>query len=53
VLADKGFAGREIEGQIAALRVTMLRPDRRNEPTRHGNLGGVRQWIESVFDLRG
>jgi hypothetical protein len=53
VLADKGFTGREIEGQIAARRVTMLRPDRRNEPTRHGNLGGVRQWIESVFDLRG
>jgi len=50
VLADKGFAGREIEGQIAALQVTLLRPDRRNEPTRHGNLGGVRQWIESVFD---
>jgi hypothetical protein len=50
VLADKGLAGREIEGQIAALGVTMLRPDRRNEPLRHGNLGGVRQWIESVFD---
>jgi len=21
---------------------------RRNEPARHGNLGGARQWIESV-----
>lgn len=50
VLADKGLAGREIEGQIAALGISMLRPDRRNEPARHGNLGGVRQWIESVFD---
>jgi hypothetical protein len=27
-----------------------LRPDRRDERARHGNLGGVRQWIESVFD---
>jgi Transposase DDE domain len=50
VLTDKGLAGREIEGQINALGITMLRPDRRNEPARHGNLGGVRQWIESVFD---
>lgn len=50
VLADKGLAGREIEAQIAALGITMLRPDRRDERTRHGNLGGVRQWIESVYD---
>jgi hypothetical protein len=41
---------REIESQIAALGVTMLRPDGRDERTRHGNLGCVRQWIESVFD---
>jgi Transposase DDE domain len=50
VLADKGLAGREIEAQIAALGLRMLRPDRRDERTRHGNLGGVRQWIESVYD---
>ena len=50
VLADKGLAGREIQAQIAQLEVTMLRPDRRDERARHGNLGGVRQWIESVFD---
>jgi len=50
VLADKNLAGREIEGQIAALGVQLLRPDRRDEPARHGNLGGVRQWIESVYD---
>jgi hypothetical protein len=49
VLADKGLAGRDIEAQIAGLGVRMLRPDRRDERTRHGNLGGVRQWIESVF----
>lgn len=50
ILADKGLASREIEGQITALGVIMLRPDRRDERVRHGNLGGVRQWIESVFD---
>jgi hypothetical protein len=50
VLADKGLAGHDIEAQIAALGVRMLRPDRRDEQRRHGNLGGVRQWIESVFD---
>ena len=49
VLADKGLAGREIEIRLAGLGIRMLRPDRRDEPTRHGNLGGVRQWIESVF----
>lgn len=50
VLADKGLAGRETEGQIAALGVRLLRPDRRDEPHRHGSLGGFRQWIESVYD---
>jgi Transposase DDE domain len=50
VLADKNLAGREIEGQIAALGITLLRPDRRDEPARHGNLGGIRQWVESVYD---
>lgn len=50
ILADKGLAGREIETQIAELGVRMLRPDRRGEPARHGTLGGVRQWIESVYD---
>jgi Transposase DDE domain len=50
ILADKNLAGREIEGQIAALGMRLLRPDRRDEPARHGNLGGFRQWIESVYD---
>jgi hypothetical protein len=49
VLADKNLAGREIEGQITALGASLLRPDRHDEPHRHGNLGGVRQWIESVY----
>jgi hypothetical protein len=50
ILADKNLAGREIEAQITSLGVRLLRPDRRDEPTRHGNLGGLRQWIESVYD---
>jgi hypothetical protein len=28
----------------------LLRPDRADEPRRHGSLGAVRQWIKSVFD---
>lgn len=50
VLADKGLAGRELEAQIGQLGVRLVRPDRRDERARNGNLGGVRQWIESVFD---
>lgn len=50
VIADKGFAGAEFERHVAALGGRLLRPDRRNEPTRFGPLGGIRQWIESTFD---
>lgn len=51
VLADKGLAGRAIETTIAQLGVHLLRPDRRDEKIRrHGDLGGVRPWIESIFD---
>jgi hypothetical protein len=49
VMADKGFAGAEFEAHMAALGARFLRPDRRDEPHRHGSLGPVRQWIESVF----
>ena len=49
VVADKGFAGQEFEELMAALGARFLRPDRKNEAARHGALGGVRQWIESVF----
>jgi Transposase DDE domain len=49
VMADKGFAGEEFEHVMAALGARFLRPDRRDEPHRHGSLGPVRQWIESVF----
>jgi hypothetical protein len=49
VMADKGFAGEEFEQIMAALGARFLRPDRKDEPHRHGSLGPVRQWIESVI----
>ena len=34
---------------MARAGATFMRPDRKNEPRRHGSLGAVRQWIESTF----
>jgi hypothetical protein len=50
VIADKGFAGSEFEQHVAALGGRLLRPDRKDEPTRFGSLGRIRQWIESTFN---
>jgi hypothetical protein len=50
ILADKGFAGRALEGHVGALGAWLVRPDRRDEPYRFGSLGGMRQWIESIID---
>ena len=50
VIADKGFAGKEFEALIAELGAIFLRPDRKDEQARHGALGGIRQWIESIID---
>lgn len=50
VIGDRGFAGEEFEQIAAALAGAFLRPDRRDEQPRHGSLGGVRQWIESIID---
>jgi hypothetical protein len=49
IIADKGYAGRDFERFIADQRAVLLRPDRKDEPARLGNLGGVRQWIESII----
>jgi len=50
VLADKGLAGREMEHYAAdQVKVLLVRPDRKDERRRFGNLGGMRQWIESVY----
>jgi len=50
VVCDKGFAGAEFEQLVRSLGASILRPDRKDEPRRHGSLGGIRQWIESAFD---
>ncbi|MBD3011270.1 IS982 family transposase [Streptomyces sp. 5-10] len=51
ILADKGFAGREFEAFLTErLGVHLVRPDRKDEPVRHGRLARVRQWIEAVID---
>ena len=48
LLADKGFSGKAFAHTTSGLGLRLLRPDRRDETYRNGNLGGVRQWIESV-----
>jgi hypothetical protein len=50
VLADKGRAGRAFAQTVAELDAVLVRPDRADEPTRLGNLGGVRQWLEAIID---
>src|SRR5206468_2553826 len=50
VICDKGFAGIEFEQFVASLGATIIRPDRKDEQPRFGQLGGIRQWIESTFD---
>lgn len=50
IVADKGYASRELEGLVPELGATLVRPDRRNEHRRFGSLGWVRQRIESVND---
>jgi hypothetical protein len=49
VLTDKGLAGKAIERYATEqIEVLLVRPDRKDETRRYGNLAGVRQWIESV-----
>lgn len=50
ILADKGFAGREFKAYFHRAGVHLVRPDRQDEPVRHGRLARVRQRIEAVFD---
>jgi len=51
ILGDKGFAGREFEAFLQdRLGAHFVRPDRKDEPARHGTLARCRQWIEAVFD---
>jgi hypothetical protein len=48
IVADKGFAGRDFEQLVAGYGAARLRPDRADEPRRHGSLGRFRQWIQST-----
>jgi hypothetical protein len=50
VIGDKGFAGTQFERQTGELGLIFLRPDRRDERRRHGNLAPIRQRIESIID---
>jgi hypothetical protein len=51
LIGDKGFAGREFEELVTAgFGLHLVRPDRRDEAPRHGSIGWIRQWIESVND---
>jgi hypothetical protein len=50
LIGDKGFAGRAFEQHTGQLDILFVRPDRRDEARRHGNLAPVRQRIESIFD---
>ena len=52
VLADKGLAGKGIERFAADITgVLLARPDRKDaKKRRFGNLAGMRQWIEAIYD---
>lgn len=50
LLGDKGFAGADFERHTRSLGIRFVRPDRRDEAHRHGNLAPVRQRIESIID---
>ncbi len=51
LIGDKGFAGREFEALVAAgYGMSLVRPDLRGEAPRHGSIGWIRQWIESIND---
>ncbi len=51
LIGDKGFAGREFEDLVTSgFGLHLVRPDRKDEAPRHGSIGWIRQWIESVND---
>jgi hypothetical protein len=51
LIGDKGFTWRHFEDLVTAgYSLSLARPDRRDEAPRHGSIGWIRQWIESVND---
>jgi hypothetical protein len=49
VVGDKGYAGRDFEGQAAELDVLIVRPRRKDEPGKGPHLAPIRQCVESIF----
>jgi hypothetical protein len=50
IIADKGYAGRELQATIAERHgALLLRPSRQNEPGHGPHLAPIRQCIESIF----
>jgi hypothetical protein len=43
-------SSRHFQHVVARMGATLVRPDRKDEPPRHGGLAGMRQWIESIID---
>ena len=52
LVADKGLSGKELERFAAdQIGVLLVHPDRADATKRrYGNLGGLRQWIEAIYD---
>jgi len=50
LVGDKGYRSRDLEDELAAAGITLLRPQHGKDigPSR-GNLGPIRQWIESII----
>lgn len=50
VIGDKGYRSKKLEAILRAQHIELLRPDHAHDigPNR-GNLGSVRQWIESII----
>jgi hypothetical protein len=50
LICDRGFRSKTLEADLADYGITLWRPDHENDtgPSR-GNLGSVRQWIESII----
>lgn len=51
IIGDKSFAGAQFESFVTEqLGAHLIRPDRKDDTPRFGKLGGIWQWVESVFD---
>jgi hypothetical protein len=49
LIGDKGYAGREFAARLNDMNATILRPSRKDEPSRGPHLAPIRQRIESIF----